>query len=111
MLLPALTDLGGKDSKSQQWSLLQQLAGTAMAIERYRLANRTLPQSLDQLIPQFLSSLPVDPYNEGKPLRYAAGANGSFQLTSIENEKRKPPHPHPAPNMYTFGVNPALRGR
>ena len=82
-----------------------------MAIERYRMANRTLPQSLNQLVPQFLSALPVDPYNEGNPLRYAAGANGSFMLSSIENDKRKPPHPHPAPNMYTFGVNPALRGR
>jgi len=98
-------------TKCHQWSLMQQLAGTAMAIERYRLANRTLPQSLNQLVPQFLSALPVDPYNEGKPLRYAAGANGSFMLSSLENDKRKPRHPHPAPNMYTFGVNTALRGR
>jgi len=111
MLLPALTDLGGKDSKSQQWSLLQQLAGTAMAIERYRLANHTLPQSLNQLVPHFLSAMPVDPYSEGKPLRYAAGANGSFMLSSIESNNKKPLHPHPAPNIYTFGVNPALRGR
>jgi len=87
------------------------LAGTAIAIERYRLANRTLPQSLNQLIPQFLSTLPVDPYSEGKTLRYAAGANGSFMLSSIESDNQKPKHPHPAPDIYTFGVNPALRRR
>ena len=87
------------------------MSGTAIAIERYRLANRTLPQSLNQLIPQYLSSLPVDPYSEGKTLRYAAGANGSFMLSSIESDNQKPKHPHPAPDIYTFGVNPALRGR
>ena len=98
-------------TKCHQWSLMQQLAGTAMAIERYRLANRTLPQSLNQLVPQFLSALPLDPYSEGKTLRYVAGANGSFMLSSIESDNQKPKHPHPAPDIYTFGVNPALRGR
>ena len=111
MLGQSLTRFGVKDGHSRRWSLLQQLAGTAMAIERYRLANRTLPQSLNQLVPQFLSSLPVDPYSEGKTLRYAAGANGSFMLSSIESENKKPKHPHPAPDIYTFGVNPALRVR
>ena len=111
MLGQSLTRFGVKDGHSRRWSLLQQLAGTAMAIERYRLANRTLPQSLNQLVPQFLSSLPLDPYSEGKTLRYVAGANGSFMLSSIESENKKPKHPHPAPDIYTFGVNPALRGR
>ena len=111
MMLPAWFTLTEKKSRIWRWSLQQQLAGTAIAIERYRLANRTLPQSLNQLIPQFLSTLPVDPYSEGKTLRYAAGANGSFMLSSIESDNQKPKHPHPAPDIYTFGVNPALRGR
>ena len=111
MMLPACFRSTEKKSRIWQWSLRQQLAGTAMAIERYRLANRTLPQSLNQLIPQFLSALPVDPYSEGKTLRYVAGANGSFMLSSIESDNQKPKHPHPAPDIYTFGVNPALRGR
>jgi len=111
MLLRAFTKETEKKSRNWQWSLQQQLAGTAIAIERYRLANRALPQSLNQLVPQFLSALPVDPYSEGKTLRYAAGANGSFMLSSIESDNQKPKHPHPAPDIYTFGVNPALRGR
>jgi hypothetical protein len=111
MLLRAFTKETEKNSRNWQWSLQQQLAGTAMAIERYRLANRTLPQSLNQLVPQYLSSLPVDPYNEGKSLRYVAGANGQFMLSSIESDNQKPKHPHPAPDIYTFGVNPALRRR
>ena len=111
MLLKTFTKETGKDSKHWKWALQQQLTGTAIAIERYRLANRKLPQSLNQLVPQYLSSLPVDPYNEGKQLRYSAGANGSFMLSSIESDNQKPKHPHPAPDTYTFGVNPAWRGR
>jgi len=111
MLLRALTKETEKKSKNWQWALQQQLAGTAIAIERYRLANRTLPQSLNHLVPQYLSTLLVDPYNEGKSLRYAAGANGSFMLSSIESDNQKPKHPHPAPDIYTFGVNPAWRRR
>jgi len=111
MMLPVFFRSTEKKSRIWQWSLQQQLAGTAIAIERYRLANRTLPQSLNQLVPQFLSTLLVDPYSEGKTLRYVAGANGSFMLSSIESDNQKPKHPHPAPDIYTFGVNPALRGR
>ena len=111
MMLPAWFTLTEKKSRIWRWSLQQQLAGTAIAIERYRLAHRTLPQSLNQLVPQFLSSLPVDPCNEGKSLRYVAGANDQFMLSSIEGDNQKPKHPHPAPDIYTFGVNPALRGR
>ena len=111
MHLKTFTRETGKDSKHWRWALQQQLAGTAIAIERYRLANRKLPQSLNQLVPQFLSALPVDPYNEGKPLRYAAGTNGSFMLSSVRSDNQKPKHPHPAPDTFTFGVNPAWRGR
>ena len=63
MLLRAWFTSTEKKSRIWRWSLQQQLAGTAIAIERYWLANRTLPQSLNQLIPQFLSALPVDPQN------------------------------------------------
>ncbi|MEI9866553.1 MAG: hypothetical protein WDN00_18765 [Limisphaerales bacterium] len=45
------------------------LTVTALAIERFRLAHGQLPESLDELVPQFLSSLPLDPF-DGQPLRY-----------------------------------------
>jgi hypothetical protein len=46
-----------------------EVAGVALAIERYRLANDQLPDQLTDLLPQFLQSVPLDPY-DGHPLRY-----------------------------------------
>jgi hypothetical protein len=46
-----------------------QVAGVALAIERYRLANNRLPEQLTDLVPQFLETVPVDPY-DGQVLRY-----------------------------------------
>jgi hypothetical protein len=45
------------------------LTKTALAIERFRLAREKLPEKLDELIPQFLSTIPDDPF-DGQPLRY-----------------------------------------
>jgi type II secretory pathway pseudopilin PulG len=43
---------------------------TALAIERFRLANNnSLPPTLDALVPNFCSSAPRDPFDE-QPLRY-----------------------------------------
>jgi hypothetical protein len=44
-------------------------AQTAIAIERYRLAKRKLPEHLNELVPQFLPAVPTDPFG-GQPLRY-----------------------------------------
>jgi hypothetical protein len=42
---------------------------TAIAVERFRLAHGRLPENLNELVPQFLSTVPVDPF-DGQPLRY-----------------------------------------
>lgn len=42
---------------------------TALAVERYRIANGKLPESLDQVAPRFIESVPLDPF-DGKPIRY-----------------------------------------
>ncbi len=42
---------------------------TALAVERFRLAHGELPENLNELMPQFLSAVPVDPF-DGHPLRY-----------------------------------------
>lgn len=47
----------------------------ALALERYRLRNGCWPQSLDELVPQFLENVPLDPF-DGRPLRYADTAEG-----------------------------------
>jgi hypothetical protein len=41
----------------------------ALAVERFRLAQAQLPESLNELVPQFLSAVPIDPF-DGQPLRY-----------------------------------------
>ena len=46
-----------------------EVAGIALAVERYRLANNALPEQLIDLAPRFLESVPLDPY-DGQPLRY-----------------------------------------
>jgi hypothetical protein len=41
----------------------------ALATERFRLSNGCWPRTISDLIPQFLSSVPVDPY-DSQPLHY-----------------------------------------
>jgi len=47
-------------------------AGTACAIERFHLKYKKFPQKLEQLVPEFLPKIPIDPF-DGKPLRYFRG--------------------------------------
>ncbi|HEX3797936.1 MAG TPA: hypothetical protein VH413_04480 [Verrucomicrobiae bacterium] len=54
----------------------------ACAIERYRLANGKLPDTLDQLVPKFLDQVPMDVCN-GKPLIYHPGEGRNFTLYSV----------------------------
>jgi hypothetical protein len=50
-------------------------AETALAVERYRLAQKRWPDSLAKLSPALLPSVPLDPYT-GAPLRYARKPEG-----------------------------------
>lgn len=45
------------------------IAGTALAVERHRLAKGRLPANLSDLVPRFLDEMPIDPFN-GQPLRF-----------------------------------------
>ena len=63
------------------------LACTAIALERYRLARGAFPKSLDALAPQFIAKVPHDAIG-GQPLKFRREADGSFVLYSIGwNEK------------------------
>jgi hypothetical protein len=44
-------------------------ARAALALERHRLLNGKLPESLDMLVPDHLPAIPADPF-DGQPLRY-----------------------------------------
>jgi hypothetical protein len=41
----------------------------AAAVELYRLDHDAAPRSLDQLVPKYIESIPIDPFT-GKPMRY-----------------------------------------
>ena len=42
---------------------------TALACRRYRAKHGRYPETLDDLVPEFIAAVPLDPY-DGKPLRY-----------------------------------------
>ena len=44
-------------------------ARAALAVERFRLANARFPESLNDLVPKFIESVPIDPF-DGKKVRY-----------------------------------------
>ena len=56
--------------------------GIACALERYRLAKGNYPETLDVLMPMFISKLPHDVIN-GQPLKYHRSADGTFVLYSV----------------------------
>jgi len=57
------------------------LARTALAIERYRLATGKVPERLEELVPQYLKEVPIDPF-DGQPIRYRR-TNPGYCLYSI----------------------------
>ena len=57
---------------------------TAIAVERFRLAHGRLPENLNELVPQFLSAVPIDPF-DGQPLRYHRLAKG-YVIYSIGSD-------------------------
>jgi hypothetical protein len=58
------------------------LARTAIALERCRLAHGEYPESLDALAPQFIATVPHDVIG-GQPLKYRRTQDGQFVLYSI----------------------------
>ncbi len=63
------------------------LARTALAVERFRLANLRLPEELEEVVPAFLDRVPADPWNGGKPLSYRVKENGEFVVYSYGKNK------------------------
>ncbi len=57
----------------------------ALAIKRYSLKRGRLPGTLAELVPSYLSSVPVD-YMDGKSIRYQVQADGSFLLYSVGSD-------------------------
>ncbi len=94
MIVPALGRVMELESRTQAQRLV---AYCALSVEQYRLALGRLPESLDELVPQYLDTVPQDPF-DGQPLRYRVLERG-FVVYSIgedlsdddgkEQEKRR----------------------
>jgi len=57
------------------------MARTAVAIERYRLAKGALPKDLATLVPDYLDQVPIDPF-DSQPIRYRRAKPG-YRLYSV----------------------------
>ena len=79
MIFPALA------ASVTKFAILQaqvDLARTACALERFRLAHGSFPETLDALAPQYIPVLPHDLIN-GQPLHYRRTDDGKFVLYSV----------------------------
>jgi hypothetical protein len=86
---------------------------TALAVERYRLTEGRLPQSLDNLVPAYMEFVPTDPF-DGQNLKYRALETG-FVVYSVgedltdeggaeRNSKKRDKRGKPLPWDVTFIV-------
>jgi hypothetical protein len=60
------------------------LARTALAIERYRLATGEVPSQLETLVPRYLERVPIDPF-DGNPIRYRHTEPGYILYSILED--------------------------
>jgi len=77
-LAPALSRVAELDLRFQADI---DMARTAVAIERYRLAKGALPKDLATLAPDYLDQAPIDPF-DGRPIRYRRTEPG-YRLYSV----------------------------
>ena len=78
MVAPATGRALEKTARAQT---LVKIAIVACALERYRIAHGEFPETLEQLSPQFVTAVPLDPM-VNQPFRYQRTADGWFQLYS-----------------------------
>jgi hypothetical protein len=68
--------------KAVRIEMQRRLLLTAIALQRFRLANGKYPEDLKELVPIYFASVPIDPM-DGKPLRYHPKTDGAFLLYSV----------------------------
>lgn len=60
------------------------MARAALAIERYRLATGKVPGQLEELVPQYLEQVPIDPF-DAQPIRYRRTEPGYCLYSILED--------------------------
>ena len=75
-------DLSSTVKKAIRMETARRLTVTAIALKRFQMKQGKSAESLTVLVPEFLSAVPIDPY-DGQPLRYHSNADGTFLLYSV----------------------------
>jgi hypothetical protein len=86
LLLSKMASMSGlmrQETRAVAWL---ETAATALAAERYRLGQGRFPDAVDQLVPDYLAAVPVDPF-DGAPLRYRRADRG-FVVHSVGEDGR-----------------------
>jgi len=82
-----LTPLRSAQEKVAESTGRLRVTQTALAVERWRLANaHAMPASLDQLMPRLLDAVPADPFN-GRPLRYTKTSPKGYVVYSLGKDR------------------------
>jgi hypothetical protein len=79
MLAPALSNV-----ENSYLHCLSTVAQTqiACALERYRLAKGSFPENIEEISPEFIGKIPLDPIAQA-PMRYRRSAPNHFELWSV----------------------------
>lgn len=83
MLLPSYSRIVVRNASTRAHL---EVAETALAVERFRVARHRLPKHLAELVPEFLDGVPADPF-DGSPLRYRVLKQG-YVVYSIDADGR-----------------------
>lgn len=83
MLLPSFSRVIVREASTRA---LAELAATAMALEGFRHEHGHLPTSLAELKPEFLDSVPIDPF-DGAPIKYKQLPTG-YIIYSVDADGR-----------------------
>jgi len=86
------------------------LATTAIAVERFRLACGRLPENLNELVPQFLSAVPADPFSVSRCVIIISQKDTDLQRRSDDHDDgdaKSPPTGNPATKALTISLLPS----
>ncbi len=69
-----------------EWRVRMELgiAQATVAVEQFRREHERLPETLDELVPEFIDEVPRDVYTgDGAPVRYISELDGTFRIYSV----------------------------
>jgi hypothetical protein len=79
---PSFLSLSRAVKRSLRTETERSIVLCAISIKRYTLRHGRPPASLESLVPDFLSSLPID-LMDGKPIKYHLNSDSTFTLYSV----------------------------